>query len=100
MDRNQAYHYKSGRTKRPDVGEKDNTNGTNTPVTPQYHRNADPDFWPNGLCIRRGRQLVKLIIDWSIAIQSIYYLIFGIIWIWPVKWLLKWMAAAYKDNEE
>ncbi len=42
----------------------------------------------------------ELIIDWSIAIQSIYYLIFGIIWIWPVKWLLKWMAAAYKDSEE
>lgn len=32
----------------------------------------------------------------AMAIQVIYYLITGTIWIYPVGKLLKWMADAYK----
>jgi Protein of unknown function (DUF2842) len=32
-----------------------------------------------------------------IAVQFIYYFITGVVWIFPVKKLLRWMAAAYKE---
>ncbi|MCJ9427588.1 DUF2842 domain-containing protein [Kordiimonas marina] len=34
-----------------------------------------------------------LLVNAPIALQVIYYLIAGIVWIFPVKYLLKWMAA-------
>lgn len=34
----------------------------------------------------------NLMDDWPLAIQMTYYLIAGIIWIWPAKKLLEWMA--------
>jgi len=37
-----------------------------------------------------------LLIETNLAIQVIYYLITGIVWIFPVGKLLRWMAAAYK----
>ncbi len=41
-----------------------------------------------------------LIIDWPILVLAVYYLIMGIIWIWPVKRLLRWMADGYKNRED
>jgi len=37
-----------------------------------------------------------LLINTSMAVQVIYYLITGVIWILPVGKLLRWMAEAYK----
>jgi len=37
-----------------------------------------------------------LLIGTPMAIQFIYYLVMGIIWILPVGKLLRWMADAYK----
>ena len=37
-----------------------------------------------------------LLIGTPMAIQVIYYLITGIVWIFPVGKLLRWMADAYK----
>jgi len=34
-----------------------------------------------------------LLVDMPVALQVLYYLIAGIVWIFPVKYLLKWMAA-------
>ena len=36
------------------------------------------------------------LIETHIAVQVIYYLITGIVWIFPVGKLLRWMADAYK----
>jgi poly(A) polymerase Pap1 len=37
-----------------------------------------------------------LMVDASMFIQVPYYLVTGVIWIFPVGKLLKWMADAYK----
>lgn len=37
-----------------------------------------------------------LLIDMPMAVQVAYYLITGIVWIFPVGKLLRWMAKAYK----
>ncbi len=34
----------------------------------------------------------NLLDDWPLAIQMTYYLIAGIVWIFPVKKLLQWMG--------
>ncbi len=31
--------------------------------------------------------------DWSVAIQTIYYLVAGLLWIWPAKKLIYWMGG-------
>ena len=40
--------------------------------------------------------LGDLLISMPLAIQVIYYLVAGIIWILPVRRLLQWMADGYK----
>jgi len=37
-----------------------------------------------------------LLIEGHLAFQIIYYLITGVVWIFPVGKLLRWMAEAYK----
>jgi len=37
-----------------------------------------------------------LLIETPMAVQVIYYLVTGVIWILPVGKLLRWMAEAYK----
>ena len=40
--------------------------------------------------------LGDLLIETHLAVQVIYYLVTGIVWIFPVGKLLRWMAEAYK----
>ena len=35
----------------------------------------------------------NLLDDWNLAVQMTYYLIAGVIWIFPVKKLLQWMGG-------
>ncbi len=37
------------------------------------------------------------LIDWPVAVQVIYYLIAGILWIFPAKRLLYWMGNKEMD---
>jgi len=37
-----------------------------------------------------------MLVETHMAVQVIYYLITGVVWIFPVGKLLRWMAAAYK----
>lgn len=40
--------------------------------------------------------LGDLLIEAHMAVQVVYYLVTGIVWIFPVGKLLRWMAEAYK----
>ena len=35
----------------------------------------------------------------SLAVVSVYYLVAGLLWIYPAIKILRWMAAAYNDPE-
>ena len=37
--------------------------------------------------------LSEIVGDWHILIQSVFYLIAGIVWIFPLRPLLKWMET-------
>jgi len=38
-----------------------------------------------------------LMVDWHLAVLSVFYLITGVIWIFPVGKLLRWMNRPYED---
>lgn len=40
-----------------------------------------------------------MIADWPLAVTSIYYLIAGLLWIYPAIKILRWMAAGYNKND-
>ncbi|MBL4788196.1 MAG: DUF2842 domain-containing protein [Kordiimonadaceae bacterium] len=39
-----------------------------------------------------------LMVDWHLAILSVYYLITGVAWIFPVGKLLRWMNRPYETD--
>ncbi|MFC3053090.1 DUF2842 domain-containing protein [Kordiimonas pumila] len=41
----------------------------------------------------------EFFITWPILLQSVYYLIAGLIWTYVAVKLLRWMAAGYKNKE-
>jgi len=34
-----------------------------------------------------------LLIGTSLIIQTAYYILAGLLWIWPAKWLMSWMGG-------
>jgi uncharacterized membrane protein len=39
-----------------------------------------------------------LITDWPLAIEVVYYIIAGILWIFPARKILEWMGRGHKKD--
>ncbi|MBV1900850.1 MAG: DUF2842 domain-containing protein [Kordiimonadaceae bacterium] len=43
--------------------------------------------------------LGEVISEWPLGIVSVYYLVAGVVWIYPAIKILRWMAAAYNEAD-
>jgi len=52
-----------------------------------------------GVYVFAAAALGEYFIEWHIALQSVYYMIAGLLWVYIAVKLLRWMAAGYNTDQ-